>query len=261
MPLLWRKPIGKGQTVNEKECRCAERGTGMIKFRLYFDKDKETKWLNEMAAHGYAMKGFFLGVYTFEECVPGEWLYQIDIKDGLFPLSENYREFMEEAGVEIVCCWGFWVILRRKAAEGPFELYTDVESTIGHYTKIRKMFKVGMIIELICMMVELIGGIYGSAAAWAGACLIAVFVLVFARQVIHINDILAELKSRIGEQEHCGFRGRKPSGLLVAGLLLNSCALMLEPATPFFKAAKGFVTGAAVVLMLAGLYLTVRYRE
>ena len=51
MPLLWRKPIGKGQTVNEKECRCAERGTGMIKFRLYFDKDKETKWLNEMAAH------------------------------------------------------------------------------------------------------------------------------------------------------------------------------------------------------------------
>ena len=38
----------------------------MVKFRLYFDKDKETKWLNKMAAAGWAMIGFFAGFYKFE---------------------------------------------------------------------------------------------------------------------------------------------------------------------------------------------------
>ena len=33
----------------------------MIRFRLYFDKDAETKWLNEMAEQGWAMKHFFAG--------------------------------------------------------------------------------------------------------------------------------------------------------------------------------------------------------
>ena len=33
----------------------------MIKFKLYFDKDKETQWLNEMSQKGWAMTGFFAG--------------------------------------------------------------------------------------------------------------------------------------------------------------------------------------------------------
>lgn len=233
----------------------------MIKFRMYFDKDKETKWLNEMAAKGYAMTGFCLGVYTFEECEPGEYLYQIDIKEGFFSVPKSYREFMEETGVEIVCCWGFWVILRRKAAEGSFELYTDVESTIENYIKIRKMFKAVIVIELLCMMYDVAGGIMGSTVAWAGACLLAAFILVLVRQVIRINGILAELKSRLGESQDCGIRGRRPSGVLLAGLLINSCALLMEPATPFFESLKGFLTGIAVVLMLAGICLTSRCRK
>ena len=36
----------------------------MTKFRLYLDKDKETTWINEMAAKGYALKKFFAGFYT-----------------------------------------------------------------------------------------------------------------------------------------------------------------------------------------------------
>ena len=38
----------------------------MTKFRLYLDKDKETAWLNEMAAQGYALTGFYAGFYKFE---------------------------------------------------------------------------------------------------------------------------------------------------------------------------------------------------
>ena len=74
----------------------------MTKFRIYFDKDKEVTWLNEMAAKGWAMTSFGCCVYHFEPCRPGEYLYQIDFGDGAFSVSEDYREFMSEAGVEIV---------------------------------------------------------------------------------------------------------------------------------------------------------------
>ena len=44
----------------------------MIRFRLYYDKDRETEWLNEMAADGWALKSFFAGFYKFEPCEKGE---------------------------------------------------------------------------------------------------------------------------------------------------------------------------------------------
>ena len=48
----------------------------MVKFRLYFDKDKETKWLNKMAAAGWAMIGFFAGFYKFEQSEKAEYSYR-----------------------------------------------------------------------------------------------------------------------------------------------------------------------------------------
>lgn len=127
----------------------------MMRFRLYFDKDKETEWLNEMSRQGYALTGFCMGFYSFERCEPGEYVYQVDFTDGFFRVSSDYREFMAEAGVELVCLWGYWVILRKRASEGAFELYTDVESSIEHYTKIRRMFKAAACLEIICLFMEI----------------------------------------------------------------------------------------------------------
>jgi len=87
----------------------------MVKFRLYFDKEKEAEWLNEMAAKGCAITDYVMGFYAFRECLPGEYVYQIDIVDGFFGVNDDYKEFMEEAGVELVCQWGCWVILSKKA--------------------------------------------------------------------------------------------------------------------------------------------------
>lgn len=78
----------------------------MIRFRLYFDKDKETAWLNEMSGRGWAMKGFFAGFYRFEKCEPGEYIYQIDFGDEMYHVSDEYRELMEDIGAEIVTLWG-----------------------------------------------------------------------------------------------------------------------------------------------------------
>lgn len=71
----------------------------------------------------------------FEKCEAGEYIYQVDFVDRLFSVSRDYRELMQDAGIEIVQTWGFWVILRKKASEGKFDLYTDIASSIEHYKK------------------------------------------------------------------------------------------------------------------------------
>ncbi|MCM1026602.1 MAG: DUF2812 domain-containing protein [Roseburia sp.] len=131
----------------------------MTKFRWYYDTDRETEWLNEMAEKGYAMEGFFLGFYFFEECTPGKYLYQIDFSEEFGHVHSAYREFLAETGVEIIKIWGFWVYLRKRAEEGPFELYSDVESRVDHYKKICRIFQVALFVELICAITQLFCGL------------------------------------------------------------------------------------------------------
>lgn len=230
----------------------------MMKFRLYFDKDKETKWLNEMSGQGYAMTGFCMGFYSFEKCEPGEYIYQVDFTDGFFGVSEDYREFMQDTGVEVVCLWGYWVILRKKASEGAFELYTDVESRIENYTKIRKMFKIVACVEIACLTVELIGALHGSVAPAVCAWLIGALVVALVRQIMHLNEVLAELKGRIGETQECGMTGgkRKLSLFLGLGMLLNACALLMQNSALADSFFRGFVEGLAIVFMVFGIVQT-----
>ena len=44
------------------------------------------------------------------------------------PESRKYLEFLEEAGIERVGSYMRWVYLRKKAADGPFDLFSDYES-------------------------------------------------------------------------------------------------------------------------------------
>lgn len=39
----------------------------LVRWKFYFDKDKEEQWLNEMAAKGWSMKSFLAGRYTFDK--------------------------------------------------------------------------------------------------------------------------------------------------------------------------------------------------
>lgn len=118
----------------------------MHKFRLYFDKDKEETFLNDMAAKGYAMEKFFLGYYTFARCEPGEYTYRVDLIHGKTVKETNdFYDLVREAGGELVQTWGFWAFYRKR---GVFELYTDLESQITQYEKIRKTFLMVAIFEL-----------------------------------------------------------------------------------------------------------------
>ena len=228
----------------------------MIQFRLYFDKDKETTWLNDMAAKGYAMTGFFAGFYTFETCEPGEYTYQIDFGDKFGSVTDDYREFMEETGVEIVQTWGFWVILRKKTADGAFVLYTDVDSRITHYTKIRKVFKIATILELFCFMIEVIAYYQVPAGDRALSLfftiLVGIFVVVMMKAALSTNKVINELKERKGEIH--SMKNRNVSPLVTTGLLFNACALIID--NPALDTYKMIIHILAILLMLVGIYQT-----
>ena len=233
-----------------------ERNKKMFRFRLYFDKDVEEKWLNQMAAEGWAMKSFFAGIYQFTACEKGEYIYRVDFGDKLFSVSSDYRELMRDIGIQIVQTWGYWVILRKKVSEGAFALYTDLSSSIEHYRKIRKMFKIATIIEIICLFMELYVATKGIMLGYACALLIAAILVVLVNAVFRTNHKIAEL-----EEEMTGISTDKKntyvSVLLAIGLLMNSCALLLTEYIPH-TVTRGLQI-IAIVLMFVGVAKTWKY--
>lgn len=226
----------------------------MIQFRLYYDKDAETAWLNQMAADGWAMKRFFAGFYDFRECEKGAYIYQVDFGNRLFSVSDDYRELMQEAGIEIVQTWGYWVILRKRACEGIFELYTDTASSIEHYKKIRRMFKAVTIIEMLILFFELYMGVtQRMMLGYVFALVFAVILMILFLTLVRLNNIIADL-----EEKQTGiakkYRGRNISVWLAIGLLINSCALLTTDIVP--HTVTHVIQILAIVLMLAGLVQT-----
>lgn len=223
----------------------------MIRFKLYLDKDAETNWLNEMSKKGWALKSFFAGFYTFEKCEEGRYAYQIDCGEKLFKVSDEYREFMKEAGIEIVQTWGWWVILRKPASEGEFELYTDVESSIEHYSKIRRMFKIATVIEIICLWMEIMAATIGKVSyAVPAAFFIGAIMIGFIRITIHTTNIINNLKER-----QTGIpveKRRNVPPILAAGMLLNGLAIAIQESVS--GNVKIAVQVLAIIFMLVGLW-------
>lgn len=230
----------------------------MIKFKLYFDKDKETQWLNEMSQKGWAMTGFFAGFYRFEPCEKGKYTYQIDFGNEFFSVSDDYREFMSDSDIEIIQSWGFWVFLRKLSSEGEFQLYTDVDSQIEHYKKIRNMFKAVTVIELICLFIELFSAsMTNSPLLWSFVFLILAIIIAFFNITNRTNDIIHELTERkTGIEEP---RSRSISIFLILGLLLNSCVLMMKDSIPSYIVCP--IQILVIALMLIGVYQTARKRR
>lgn len=126
----------------------------MKRFRLYWDKDKEEKFLNRIAGTGYVMTGYFLGVYEFRPCGNEIYTHRIDLrKNQSEQQKEEYIQFVEETGAEYVCSWNSWMYFRKKGRK--FELYSDPKSKIEHYRNIFQFFRFLGCIEFVIFLAEL----------------------------------------------------------------------------------------------------------
>jgi len=106
--------------------------------KVYINYEREEKWLNDMSAKGLALRDYSWIRYVFEDAPKGEYIYRIELLDHMpsHPESRRYIEFLEETGVEFVASYMRWVYFRKKAADGPFDLYSDIDSKINHYKRI-----------------------------------------------------------------------------------------------------------------------------
>ncbi len=174
----------------------------MIRFKMTFDKDLEQDWINDWCRQGWACVSFFVGVYTFVPCRPGEYIYQIDLMPGTGLRAsdpEGYREFMEDTGVEVVQRWARWVYLRRRAEEGPFEVYTDPQSKMDMYRRIRSMFLWFLVVELLCS-VSVWGPLLSGGAELFHRVVAGIYAVIFMcalRVVWRCTRKLQELEQQI----------------------------------------------------------------
>jgi len=125
--------------------------------KAFWNPEKEQTWLNEMAAKGLALSDYSFWRYVFEETDPGEYIYRIDLleQDPRHPESEVFLKFLEDSGVSVVATYFKWVYLRKKAADGPFEVYSDVESRIRMYRRILQFWTSLLAMMMVAVLVNL----------------------------------------------------------------------------------------------------------
>ena len=111
-----------------------------IKYRCFFiwNFDKEENWLNEMAAKGLVLANVCFIRYVFESCSPGEYNIRLEMLNNSVNHAESrrYIRFLEDIGVECICNLSRWVYFRKKAESAPFDLFSDIDSRIGHLKRI-----------------------------------------------------------------------------------------------------------------------------
>ena len=112
-----------------------EKSMTMRKWFWVWEFDKEEAWLNEMAMNGWALESVGLATYHFVRCEPGEYSVRLE----MHPYDEAYISFMQETGAEYIGRYVMWIYFRKKTADGPFDLFSDIDSRIGHLDKIGKM--------------------------------------------------------------------------------------------------------------------------
>lgn len=167
--------------------------------------EKEERWLNDMAALGWNLVDTTGVRYVFEQGVPGEYRYKLELLNKMPRTAESqrYLRFMEDAGIEQVAACGRWVYFRRRADDGTFDLFSDLDSRITQLRRIRALFLVLLGIELYALVLQLIayGHIYspdfkqvlGPVYAGIVAFLLVITVILIV-QTIRIGRHISRLK-------------------------------------------------------------------
>ena len=110
----------------------------MHKWYWVWEFEKEDDRLNDMALNGWVLDSVGFCTYHFVRCEPGEY----SVHTEMHTADEAYVDFMRETGAEYVGRMMMWMYFRKKTADGPFDLFSDIDSRIGPLNKIGKMLSV-----------------------------------------------------------------------------------------------------------------------
>ena len=155
-----------------------------------WDFEKEEDWLNEMAMNGWVLDGVGWCTYHFVRCEPGEYSVRLE----MHPYDESYLAFMKETGAEYVGRMMMWIYFRKKTAEGSFDLFSDIDSRIGHLNKIGRMLAV---IGFANLVIGVANSINAAHIGWVN--LLCATLLMYALGRIHGKKEALERERRLHE--------------------------------------------------------------
>jgi hypothetical protein len=100
--------------------------------------DMEEKWLNTMSAKGLQLCDVGYCRYVFEEGLPGEYVYRLELLDNIPKHAESikYIQFIEDTGAEQIGTLYRWVYFRKKTGGNEFELFSNIDSRIKHLDRV-----------------------------------------------------------------------------------------------------------------------------
>ncbi len=138
----------------------------IYKWFWVWDFDKEEQWLNDMAAQGKCLVGNGFCRYVFEDCAPGEWHIRMELLEHTpgSPEGRCYLDFLAETGARQVGRWMRWVYFRKRAQDGPFDLFSDNRSRMAHLTRIIRFILPLAWINVVMGATNLMIALLGSGA-------------------------------------------------------------------------------------------------
>jgi len=118
--------------------------------KLYWNFEKEEQWLNDMAANGLSLTGYSRRRYEFEDTEKSEYTYRLELLDqpASHPKSQEYIAFVSDTKAQLVASNKRWVYFRKKTSEGVFDLYSDINSKLRHYKKVRVLLNTIALVNL-----------------------------------------------------------------------------------------------------------------
>ena len=96
--------------------------------------EKEEQWLNVMAQSGWVLDRVGFCTYHFIACDPGTYIVRLEMRSH----DEDYINFMQETGAEYIGRMVKWIYFRKRVEDGPFDIFSDLDSRIDHLDKIGK---------------------------------------------------------------------------------------------------------------------------
>ena len=108
-----------------------------VKFFGVWQDQEEEIWLRKLAREGWHLSSLFPLVYTFTRGEPRDDVYRLDFNESRKDLDE-YLQLFRDAGWEYVGSLTGWQYFRKPYEAGEAaEIYTDAESKIQKYRRVR----------------------------------------------------------------------------------------------------------------------------
>ena len=97
--------------------------------------EEEERWLNAMAQQGWLLESVGFAKFNFVACELGAYQIRLEMRDH----DQAYLDFMAELGAEYIGRMVKFIYFRRKVEDGPFDIFSDLDSRLAHLSHIGKL--------------------------------------------------------------------------------------------------------------------------